>query len=132
MRTRFEENEEDPSVNLTPLIDIVFVILMAFMVAMPLIHLDSIALAPGSSQLPALDQQDSHIVIKVFADSSIALNDQKLPIKDLETHLRPLCRQHPNTIPLLLQDGETPFKLYQEVKTRIEAAGFHQLHIALS
>lgn len=45
----YEDLEEDPSVNLTPLIDIVFVILMAFMIAMPLIKIDRISLATGSS-----------------------------------------------------------------------------------
>ena len=34
-------------------------------------------------------------------------------------------------IPLLLQDGDTTFKLYQEIKSTIEEAGFQELHIAL-
>ena len=50
-----EDLEEDPNVNLTPLIDIVFVILMAFMIAMPLIKIDSISLAPGTLSNRNLD-----------------------------------------------------------------------------
>ncbi|BAE80812.1 energy transducer [Chlamydia felis Fe/C-56] len=127
-----EDTEEDPSVNLTPLIDIVFVILMAFMIAMPLIRLDSIALAPGAENHKVLgENNEPQTIIKVFADRTITLNDRALSLGELKTQLSLLHQQHPNRVPLLLQDGETPFKLYQEVKTTIESAGFHELHIAL-
>lgn len=127
-----EDTEEDPGVNLTPLIDIVFVILMAFMVAMPLIRLDSIALAPGAEKHKALEKDDdTATIIKVFADCTITLNDKKLSLGELKTQLTLLHQQHPQRIPVLLQDGDTPFKIYQEVKARVESAGFHELHIAL-
>ncbi|WP_348663401.1 ExbD/TolR family protein [Chlamydia vaughanii] len=131
-RSIFEEAEEDPSVNLTPLIDIVFVILMAFMIAMPLIRLDSIALAPGTKNHKVLGKDEElPTTIKVLADHTITLNDKPLSLRELKTQLTLLHQQHPSRVPLLLQDGDTPFKLYQEVKTTIESAGFHELHIAL-
>ncbi|ADZ18614.1 MULTISPECIES: ExbD/TolR family protein [Chlamydia] len=127
-----EDTEEDPNVNLTPLIDIVFVILMAFMIAMPLIRIDSIALAPGTQNHKVLAKEDAlSTTIKVLADHTITLNDQALSLGELKTQLALLHQQHPNQVPLLLQDGDTPFRLYQEVKTTIESAGFHELHIAL-
>ncbi|SYX09433.1 biopolymer transport protein ExbD,protein TolR,Biopolymer transport protein ExbD/TolR [Chlamydia poikilotherma] len=127
-----EDTEEDPNVNLTPLIDIVFVILMAFMIAMPLIRLDSIALAPGTKEHKVLGKDDElPITIKVLADNTITLNDQVLSLMELKTQLTLLYQRYPNRVPLLLQDGDTPFRLYQEVKTTIESAGFHELHIAL-
>ncbi|AAP05712.1 ExbD/TolR family protein [Chlamydia caviae] len=131
-RIIIEDAEEDPNVNLTPLIDIVFVILMAFMIAMPLIRLDSIALAPGTKEHKVLGKDnDLPTTIKVLADNTILLNDQALSLGELKTQLSLLYQQHPNRVPLLLQDGDTPFRLYQEVKTIIESAGFHELHIAL-
>ncbi|MEF9519597.1 biopolymer transporter ExbD [Chlamydia crocodili] len=127
-----EDSEEDPNVNLTPLIDIVFVILMAFMIAMPLIRLDSIALAPGTKEHKVLGKDgELPTTIKVLADHTITLNDQVLSLMELKTQLTLLYQRNPNRVPLLLQDGDTPFRLYQEVKTTIESAGFHELHIAL-
>ncbi|EPP34804.1 biopolymer transport ExbD/TolR family protein [Chlamydia ibidis] len=128
----FEESEEDPTVNLTPLIDIVFVILMAFMIAMPMIRLDSIALAPGAKDHKVLGKdEDAPTLIKIFADKTIALNDHKMSLKELQTQLSLLHKQYPHRVPVLLQDGDTPFRLYQEVKIIIESAGFHELHVAL-
>lgn len=127
-----EDIDDHPDVNLTPLIDIVFVILMAFMISMPLIRLDTIALAPGSSEKTALNKEESSpITIKVFADQTITLNECPLTMQELQKQLLLLYARNPKNIPLLLQDGDTPFKLYQEVKTSIESAGFHELHIAL-
>lgn len=125
------EYEEEPAVNLTPLIDIVFVILMAFMVAMPLIRIDQIMLAPGSQEMVSLSQ-DVPVTIKVFADHSIVLNGEKITLSQLKERLVYLRQHYPQHVPLLLQDGETSFKLYQEIKMTVEAAGFHELQIALN
>lgn len=127
-----EDLEEDPSVNLTPLIDIVFVILMAFMIAMPLIKIDTISLAKGTSSHQPLNQQESKPAeIKVFRNHTITLNDVPISLQELRSQLLVIHTQHPLTIPLLLQDGDTAFKLYQEIKSIIEEAGFQELHIAL-
>lgn len=124
--------DEDASVNLTPLIDIVFVILMAFMIAVPLLRLDSISLASSSQDNPPLGkEQQTPIVIKVFADHSIQLNDQLISLSELQSQLGVLHQQHPHVVPLLLQDGDTPFRYYQTIKSTIESAGFRELHIAL-
>ncbi|ANH78585.1 ExbD/TolR family protein [Candidatus Chlamydia sanziniae] len=131
-RYSVEEVEEEPTVNLTPLIDIVFVILMAFIIAVPLIRLDSIALAPGSQEQERItDQENKTIVIKVFADNSVTLNDAWVSLQDLSPQLSLLYKQYPNHVPLLLQDGDTTFKVYQKIKMAVEAAGFHELHVAL-
>lgn len=128
----YEDSEEDVSVNLTPLIDIVFVILMAFMIAVPLLRLDSIALAMSSSDKPVLEKEQlSSIVIKVFIDKSITLNDQTVSLQELKTQLTLLYQQYPQVTPLLLQDGDIPFRYYQDIKSTVEASGFHELHIAL-
>ncbi|ETR79544.1 Biopolymer transport protein ExbD/TolR, partial [Chlamydia pneumoniae B21] len=89
MKYRFtEEIEEEPLVNLTPLIDIVFVILMAFIVAVPLIKLDSIALAPGTQEQEVLSSEnDSIAVIKVFADHSLTLNEHPITLQELTVRL---------------------------------------------
>ena len=130
-RSFAEDPEEDASVNLTPLIDIVFVILMTFMIAVPIVKLDSIALAPGSTQKKLEKEEHTTTVIKVFANHTVTLNDHPLSLKELTSQLALVHQCHPERIPLLLQDGETPFKLYQQVKTAIESAGFHELHVAL-
>ncbi|ADH18306.1 ExbD/TolR family protein [Chlamydia trachomatis] len=128
----YEDLEEDPSVSLTPLIDIVFVILMAFMIAMPLIKIDRISLATGSSSHQAFKKQESQQAeIKVFRNHTITLNDLPMSLQELRSQLTVIHAQHPNIVPLLLQDGDTAFKLYQEIKSTIEEAGFQELHVAL-
>lgn len=123
---------ENVSVDLTPLIDIVFVILMAFMIAVPLLRLESISLASATKEQPALGkEQQTAIIIKVFADLSIQLNDQPVSLQNLQAQLAVLHQKYPHTIPLLLQDGDTPFRHYQRIKSTIESAGFRELHIAL-
>ncbi|MBM3184115.1 MAG: hypothetical protein FJZ64_02270, partial [Chlamydiae bacterium] len=42
-----EEGNEEPLVNLTPLIDVVFVVLISFMLIAPILDIDSLTLAPS-------------------------------------------------------------------------------------
>lgn len=44
------ENDDDANVNLTPLIDVVFVVLIMFILVAPLVEIDRIQLAHATSE----------------------------------------------------------------------------------
>ena len=91
MRKRFlrddvEEVNQDSLVNLTPLIDVVFVVLITFILIAPLLKLDRIELA----QAPTENKQDSIpvqnrncITIRVFEDNHMTINSREVTEKDL-------------------------------------------------
>ncbi|MEG0037176.1 MAG: biopolymer transporter ExbD [Victivallaceae bacterium] len=121
----------EPEINLTPLIDVVFVILMAFMVIMPLIGLDTISLADTQKE-SVIQTPDQGLIIKVFADNRILLNDREMSLAELTSSLIENRKIRPEIIPLLLQDGNSSFRIYQSVKEAAEQAGFSKLNIALN
>lgn len=123
--------EGEPVINLTPLIDVVFVLLMAFMIIMPLITLDNISLC-NSSKERSEEKPQHNVVIKVFANNRILVNDCEVSITQLTGLLQEAQKQTPEAIPLLLQDGESSFHTYQTIKEAAETAGFATLHVALS
>lgn len=125
---------EEPTVNLTPLIDVVFVILIAFIVLAPLLELDRVELADasGAPQDNTLSVQEaSPIAIYVRQDNAIIVNGQPVTLAQLTDHLRGLKKRYPTAKPQVFHDKKAHFGTYQSVKNAAEAAGFQQMDIIL-
>jgi biopolymer transport protein ExbD len=125
---------EEPTVNLTPLIDVVFVILIMFIVIAPLLELDRVELAAGpTAALTAAPsvQETSPIAIHVQADNTIWFKQQPVTPNELTQQLRQAKEQFPQVNPQVFHDKRAHFGIYQSVKNAAEEAGFSQMDIIL-
>lgn len=125
---------QEPAVNLTPLIDVVFVILIAFIVLAPLLELDQVQLAdaPDASKDPSLSVQEaSPIAIYVRQDNAVIVNGEPIPLIQLQGRLKQLKNRYPKARPQVFHDKKAHFGTYQSVKNAAEAAGFQQMDIIL-
>lgn len=131
---RLAASAEEPTVNLTPLIDVVFVVLIMFIVLAPILELDHVALAPSDNQTEkqAIHVQDEHPVsIHVHADNSIWVNKSLVTLDVLRSLLKTAREQHPQAIPLIFHDRRAQFGTYQHVKNAVESAGFPEMNVVL-
>ena len=127
-----DDSYEEPLINLTPLIDVVFVVLITFMLIAPALDIDPIVLACGSAaKKEEAVFQNSPIAISVQADNSIWFKNQKISLSELESKLKEEKKKHPRAIPQVLQDCRAQFGTYQTVKNTLEAAGFEQMDVIL-
>lgn len=125
---------EEPTVNLTPLIDVVFVILIMFIVIAPLLELDRVELADAPiAMLTAASsvQESSPITVHVHQDNTIWLNDRIVAPKDLVFLLKQAKVQFPQAHPQIFHDKKAHFGTYQSVKNAAEQAGFTHIDIIL-
>jgi len=130
-----EPHADEGAINLTPLIDVVFVVLILFILIAPLLDLDRIQLAPASSEkrkemMPIQDR--GPIKIQVFADNSIHLNHHLVSQKELAALLKEEKKMFPNVIPQLYHDKNACFGTYQGVKNAVEASGFEEMDVILA
>lgn len=130
MRKRQHEILEEAQINLTPLIDVVFVILIMFIVVAPLLEIDRIELA-GGPPLKQPARQEQNLVIHVFSDDTIAFNRQPVTLDQLEKLLAQARARHPSGRPQLIHDRNARFGTYQSVKGAVESAGFSELDVLL-
>ncbi len=123
---------EESSVNLTPLIDVVFVVLIMFILVAPLVQLDKVELATGGKETLSLGKDSVVIAIHVYADNSIQLNGKPTALSSLAHALRTLRTQHPNTHTVrLFHDVNARFGTYQSIKAQVEATGFETMDVVL-
>lgn len=124
---------EEIQINLTPLIDVVFVVLIMFILIAPMLHLDRVQLA-SSTQKDNKETaiiQESPVSIHVHEDNAIWFNQKIVTEKQLIQYLKEAKRLYPQNIPQLFHDKKAQFGTYQRVKNAVEAAGFEQLDVIL-
>ncbi|HNA62316.1 MAG TPA: biopolymer transporter ExbD [Rhabdochlamydiaceae bacterium] len=136
-RHRIASHRQDPfeeaTINLTPLIDVVFVVLIIFIIIAPMLELDRVELAQAAAtpNKQAANPESSPLAIHVHQDNTIWFNGKCVTIEQLTTILKTLRQQGSHKIPQLFQDKRAFFGTYQNVKNAVEVAGFDELDIIL-
>lgn len=134
MPSSSSHSEEESLVNLTPLIDVVFVVLIMFILVAPMLELDRIELAQHVSNQTkemAPVQENSAITIHVHRDNSIWLNGKSIDPKELIPIFKRARLTHPGKIPQLFHDRLAHFETYQTIKNAAEIAGFEEMDVIL-
>jgi biopolymer transport protein ExbD len=124
---------EEATINLTPLIDVVFVVLIIFILIAPMLELDRVELASAAAtpNKQAASSENSSLTIHVHPDNTIWFHG-KCVTTDQLTNLLKEARKHGNhRIPQLFQDKRACFGTYQNVKNAVEMAGFDQVDVIL-
>ncbi|MCH9612356.1 MAG: hypothetical protein S4CHLAM102_08430 [Chlamydiia bacterium] len=120
-------------VNLTPLLDVLFVVLILFILLTPFFQIDEIDLTPKKvteqSHTPIKEKRPLKIAIK--KDGSYLINNQFVSRQDLEPLLRKIQTANPKEVPEIYPDSLAPFVSYQTIKTLLEEIGYEQLDVVL-
>src|SRR5262245_12546791 len=113
-----------PEMNVTPLVDIVLVLLIIFMVVTP-------ALAQGETvalrevlKIDKVAKDVDPIKLIVSANGSLLLNGKKVPREELEERLRKLHAQDPNRNLLLNTDVKVRYSYVRETLALLQNIGF--------
>ncbi|NBC47450.1 MAG: biopolymer transporter ExbD [Gammaproteobacteria bacterium] len=108
-------------ITLTPLIDVVFILLLFFMLASRLTQLDAIpvdapARAQAATPTPAL-------LLRIHADGQLDLNGEPIPAGELEPALSGWLERAPTLRVLLQPADQVPLQTTLGVFDRVAAAG---------
>ncbi len=123
--------EEESLLNLTPLIDVVFVVLIIFILIAPMLEIDKVQLASGTNSKQTTSPEPGIITLHVHEDNSIWLHGKKITAESLLPLLVEERKKHPDQIPQLFQDKKALFGTYQSIKNAVEVAGFSELDVIL-
>lgn len=112
-------------INMTPLVDVMLVLLIIFIITMPVItHSIKVNLPQASTQVQ--EQRPNQIRISLDAQGQLYWNDQPTPINQL-TALAQAANQKPNTQILLRAEHTTQYQTITRVMSQLNNAGVHKI-----
>ena len=113
------ESEAEDDVNVTPLLDIVFIMLIFFIVTSTFIKEPGIDPTRPKVELQEAQKKVS-ILVAISADDEIYINNEQVDISELGFHIRELRKETPKGSAVVQADiesrSETLIQVLQEVK----------------
>jgi biopolymer transport protein TolR len=112
-------------INVTPLVDVVLVLLLIFMVTAPMMSRGIDVSLPVADQ-PQIPQED-RITVSIRADGRVFVADQPVNIALLEDRLRGLTSGSPDAVVYLRADEDLRYGSVIEVVDVIKRAGIDRI-----
>jgi biopolymer transport protein ExbD len=114
-------------INMTPLIDLTFLLLIIFMITVPLLEYGVNVNPPSMNAEPLPDENSK--VINLDADGNIVFNKQSYQKDVLTEELKKLLEKNPKTIIMIRADGSRPYKEVMQVMKAVKDAGIQEVSL---
>jgi biopolymer transport protein TolR len=109
-------------INVTPLVDVMLVLLIIFMVSAPIIQ-QGVEVSLPKVKAAALPGKDQQFVVSVTRDGETYLNDAKLSPEQLTDKLAAISRERPDLEVFVRADEQVAFGEVIRTMAAIKAAG---------
>jgi len=125
--------DEQPTLNLTPMIDVVFLLIIFFMVGTKFTELErKIGLkVPEVSDSGALTAAPEKKVVNVYHDGKVTLDRVPVTLEELTRRLAAARSQYADVGVMIRGDGQGPFQRVAEVLNACKQAGIGELGISV-
>lgn len=127
------EGDDAPmaDINVTPLVDVMLVLLIVFMITMPVMTHSVPLQLPTASEKQQQENQPQPkdpLRISINADGQYHLAEgEALPFKDLEARLLQIGKENPDTVIAIAADKNVPFERVEDALSAVRDAGLSKV-----
>ncbi|HXS73872.1 MAG TPA: biopolymer transporter ExbD [Rhodanobacteraceae bacterium] len=115
-------------INVTPLVDVMLVLLIIFMITAPLMsHKIKVTLPKADPNQKATEIKVPPIDLAVESDGTIYWNDSKVDESEFKARLAVTAQQYPQPALNIRADKDTPYKFIKMVMSDAQAEGMVHL-----
>jgi biopolymer transport protein TolR len=118
-------------INVTPLVDVMLVLLIVFMVAAPLMTV-GVPIQLPKTQAKQLNTSVEPLTVSVKADRTIFLQDTQIKLEDLGAKLQALAKNGPQEQLMVRADTNVPYGAVMEVMGVLNSAGYTKIGLVTS
>jgi biopolymer transport protein ExbD len=131
MNFKGHQRRDEVSLDMTPLIDVVFLLLIFFMLTASFTQAQRLKVdLPKAEQGESLQDKSKDWTIEIDARGNYALNGEALAPEQLESRLRELPERTEETVVLIRADAKAEHQAVVQALSAAKAAGL--LHIGLA
>ncbi len=113
-------------INVTPLVDVMLVLLVIFMVTAPIIQ-QGVAVTLPKVKAQALAGKEDQFVVSITKPGEIYLNDAKLSAAELTDKLKAISQERPDREVFIRADDQVPYGDVIRTMAAIKAAGIENV-----
>lgn len=129
----YSPQRNEPEINLTPLIDVVFLLLIFFMISTTFIHESELKIDLPEAKTRPVETQEAPIQVDIDRGGKIAINGKRLINNRAATFMAAMRaaagkHQHPHVI--ISADAQTDYQSVVTVLDLAQQLGFERLSLA--
>jgi biopolymer transport protein TolR len=113
-------------INVTPLVDVMLVLLIIFMITAPIIQ-QGVEVNIPKVKAGALAGEEQQFVVSITRGSEIFLNDAKISTDQLSLKLKAIAVERPDREVFIRADEEVPYGVVIRTMAAIKAAGIENV-----
>ena len=121
--------EEDAEIDMTPMLDIVFIMLIFFIVTTVFVKEAGIEVNKPNGSL-AVMPKNANIFIAITEDGKVWIDKRPVETELVRSNLERLMAEQPSDVIIIQADKEAEHGLVIEVMDQIKAAGIDRISIA--
>jgi biopolymer transport protein TolR len=114
-------------INVTPMVDVMLVLLIIFMVAAPLLTVGVPIELPKTAAAPLPTENEEPLTIALTADGQILVQNAAVERGELIPLLRAVAEERKSGKIFLRADGAIPYEGVMQVMGALNASGFHNI-----
>lgn len=114
-------------INVTPMVDVMLVLLIIFMVAAPMLTVGVPVELPRTAAAALPAEQEEPLTISLTRDGKIVVQSQEIPRDEVIPKLRAVAAERSSNRIFLRADGGIPYADVMQVMGALNASGFNDI-----
>lgn len=110
-------------INVTPLVDVMLVLLIIFMVTAPMLNNAGVQVDLPKADAPPLDSAEEQLVLGIDADLNYYINTNQFTWEEMPAKLEALAEANPDQPVFLKADGTVPYEAVARLLGAAKNAG---------
>jgi biopolymer transport protein TolR len=122
-----ETPEVKSEINVTPLVDVVLVLLIIFMVVTPMLQKGVNVMLPLTTNPDKKPDSENQLIVSVKSDSTIYIDTNWVPKTDFVTQMKEIYQRSPGKEIMIKGDSRIRYKDIKKVMDMINEAGYENV-----
>ena len=132
-RKKTRRSHMDSSVNITPLVDVMLVLMVIFMVSAPMLNVGGVQVnLPQTSSKPLETTHDEPLIITMSSNKELFLQDTILSFNDLVSKVKAILQQKKETKVLLKADKSLSYGQVMEMMGQLSDSGIGHISLVVA
>ncbi|OUS10572.1 biopolymer transporter ExbD [Gammaproteobacteria bacterium 54_18_T64] len=131
MTIRRQRREEESQIDLTPMLDVVFIMLIFFIVTASFINEKTIDVQrPPITDQPPPDKENKNIVFNVGPNGDIVLGERRIDLRSVRANVERLRAENPEAKVIVSADPKAKSVIYIKIADQAREAGIYDISLA--